>query len=106
LAWARQVIELLRCQKLQWMLLAGRGAAAQGQALFGGFLPEPALSYQIAHQVVEIEEAVGDGRGEGGHQELLSGNATASCKPKLHDEAISVAAATLIAYSGRQSTSS
>ncbi|MNJ80256.1 hypothetical protein D3C77_785680 [compost metagenome] len=51
------------------MLLAGRRAAAQGQALLGGFLLEPALGHQIAQQVVEVEEAVGDGRGEGGHQD-------------------------------------
>ncbi len=67
LAGAQQIIELLRGEEFQRMLLVGHRAAADRQALFGAVLSHPALSDQLAQQIVEIERAVLGGRVQHGH---------------------------------------
>ncbi|MNY29062.1 hypothetical protein D3C86_1630810 [compost metagenome] len=62
-----EVVDLLRGEELQRMLLIVHRAAADRQALFGAVLVDPALGDQFTQQVAEIEGAVGGGRSDGGH---------------------------------------
>ena len=64
---ALEILDLLRGEELQRMLLVAHRAAADRQALFGLLLPDPALGDQLAEQVAEVQQAVLGGGGEHGH---------------------------------------
>ncbi len=65
------ILDLLRGEELQRVLLVLHRAAADRQALLGVILGDAALGDQLAQDVAQVERTVLGGRGKDGHADSL-----------------------------------